>query len=103
MRLTLHDTKQFESAKYYRLAEKNGNKIIGNTWYVDGSLSLFLHEGETSSLWTISERSPPSPLETPPTTLSPQLSPVEGRRLQHQFVWKSRMPAAAYDLRPPCA
>lgn len=23
---------QFEAAKYYRLAEKNGNKIIGNTW-----------------------------------------------------------------------
>jgi len=24
--------KQFAAAKYYRLAEKNGNKIIGNTW-----------------------------------------------------------------------
>jgi hypothetical protein len=25
---------QFAAAKYYRLAEKNGNKIIGNSWYV---------------------------------------------------------------------
>jgi hypothetical protein len=24
--------KQFAAAKYYRLAEKNGNKIIGNSW-----------------------------------------------------------------------
>lgn len=23
---------QFAAAKYYRLAEKNGNKIIGNSW-----------------------------------------------------------------------
>ena len=64
-------------------------------------LACFFTKAKLPSLWTISERSPPSPLETPPTTLSPQLSPVEGRRLQHQFVWKSRMPAAAYDLRPP--
>ena len=26
------DTQQFTAAKYYRLAEDNGNKIIGNSW-----------------------------------------------------------------------
>jgi hypothetical protein len=30
--------KQFVSAKYYRLAEQNGNKTLGNSWYVP-----FLH------------------------------------------------------------
>lgn len=29
MRLTMQ---QFAAAKYYRLAEKNGNKIVGNSW-----------------------------------------------------------------------
>ena len=26
------NNKQFAAAKYYRLAEKNGNKILGNSW-----------------------------------------------------------------------
>ena len=30
------------AAKYYRLAEKNGNKIIGNTWYVETQVHLCL-------------------------------------------------------------
>lgn len=33
LRLTLCFS-QFLSAKYYRLAEKAGNKTLGNTWYV---------------------------------------------------------------------
>jgi hypothetical protein len=40
VRLTVRNTKQFEAAKYYRLAEKNGNKIIGNTWYVENFLTV---------------------------------------------------------------
>lgn len=26
---------QFKAAKYYRLAEENGNRIVGNSWYDD--------------------------------------------------------------------
>lgn len=25
---------QYEAARYYRLAEQNGNKTLGNSWYV---------------------------------------------------------------------
>lgn len=28
---------QFNAAKYYRLAEESGNRIVGNSWYVDHS------------------------------------------------------------------
>ena len=28
---------QAKAAKYYRLAEQNGSKTVGNSWYVDGA------------------------------------------------------------------
>lgn len=32
---------QFMAAKYYRLAEENGNRTVGNSWYVSLFVSFF--------------------------------------------------------------
>lgn len=43
---------QYAAAKYYRLAEKNGNKTLGNSWYVALEKSFLLLLCLFSSDWS---------------------------------------------------
>jgi hypothetical protein len=102
--LTLGDTKQFESAKYYRLAEKNGNKIIGNTWYVERLclLSSALHDSQ-GLVFPLDNRRcpllPQGPLRKR-FPRSPTQRTVAAAIGWAWFVLRSRMSASADDLRP---
>lgn len=75
---------QFAAARYYRLAEKNGHKTLGNSWYV----RFPIHPG-------LSSRTPP-PLHRPPTLgpclmRAPSLAKLHPANEHHPHrIWKDK-------------